>query len=738
MQLVTAPSGAGKSTLVEQSAAQLGDSVRLALGRAERAAEGADPLLPFRDVIVALVGSDGKLPGRAKEAGRRLAEGAGELMPDIIGTIFPPLGLVLKAGMIGRKATRGGKDPAHARADFVAGLEQFIEALPEEQLVVVAVDDFHWADEATSDLVLYLARRVARKRFKLTLLTRPIEHQAPHVVAALAELARLDAVERLDLRSFDAHDVDLLLSAVFDGAEVDVRTSQLLVERSGGNPYVLQKWVTHLSAVGALGVDHGLVRANERRLSELPEGLGPLLDAMLAGLGEDVRDLLEAGATLGPSFDPAIAAHLADADPTDALRALHRVERSTDWLEPDGELLRFDHALLREHIYATIAPALRREMHSRAADALFDLDAAPGVVGAHLLSAGRADDAAPFQLEAADDDLASGNFRSAAARMSDMDPPRDFADRDRFRSVQLRAQVGAGDVAAASHTIRRWQDETPVLPAGAALQRAELLHFAGRYDEAIAAVKVLREEGHPQAVIRTVHYLRFSDPAAAERRADQQDTSHWPPAARRQWEYVVAANVLLQRDRVDEARRRLSAVLAGAEADGHDDQAAAAARRLAEIAIFNNDLVSAEALVRSGRQRAELVGSRQRLYLLVTAAELARHQGDLTRADRLLGVAEPQLALLGIPLWIAHVHLARAQVQRVAGEPLDAALTQARAIYDQHQAGWGLWHVDATVALANGAIDAGLAEAARRHGLKTEERWLTAGQALGRHPLMFL
>lgn len=738
VQLVTAVSGAGKSTMLAQARSAFEEHGRIAVGRAERAAEGTDPLLPFRDVVVALIGTDGKLPRGAKEAGRRLASGAAELMPDIVGTIFPPLGLAIKGGMLGARALRGGRDVAHARSDFIGGLEAFIEALPEDRPLVVAIDDFHWADEPTSDLVLYLARRIERERFSVTVLSRPHEQQAPHVAAAIGELVRLDAVQTIELEPFDADDVHRVLGDMYPTAEVDVRTAQLLAARSRGNPYYLHKWISHLTACGGLGESGGIVRIDEPALDALPAGLGPLLDAMLSGLDPTTRALLDAAAVLGDVFDPTVASVVADVPEREALRSLTTLERATDWLEPAGELLRFDHALLRDHLYAELPPRLRRTYHSTAADTLFDADASAGVVGAHLVAADRLGDAAPFLLEAADDDLQNGRIRAAADRLRGMDPPSDFRDRDRFYLVQVRAEVGAGDVRSALQTVSRWKAVGDELPEEAVLQEAEALHLAGAYAASRDLVRPLRDSGHVIATIRSLHYLRFTDPAAAEAEAERIQPADWSDADRLQLEYVITANVLLQRDRVDEAHRRLTALRAVAIDAGNDEQAAAAGRRLCDIALFTGDLDTARSLLRDARNRAELCGSRQRLYLLVTTAELARRTGELDRADALLSAGNQQLTLLGIPLWEAHVWLATAQATLARGADPSDALENARAVYERHRVPWGVWHCDLTDWLAGRGTRAELIGRAADAGLLTEARWLERTSDVNDHPLLFI
>lgn len=728
----------GKSTVLGQAVQAVTDHATVATGRAERVAEGADVLLPFRDVVVELVGDGKRLPKGAKVAGKRLARGAAELMPEMVGVIFPPLGLVLKAGMLGHGALRELKEDDTARADFTGGLEAFIEALPPDRPVVVGVDDFHWADEPTSDLALYLARRVDHDRFHLALFTRPREEQAPHVATALGELARLAAFDEIDLREFGGADVQRVLEERFPSCIVDARIASLLSARSGGNPYFLQRWVSHLVRAGALGADNGLLHLDERALDAVPEGLEPILDAELAGIDQTSRALLDAAAVLGEAFDPSMAAALAEVDESTGLRSLTSLERSTGWLEATGELLRFEHALLRDHIYRQIPARLRRRYHSMAGDLLFEAAAPPAVVGHHFREAGRLDDAAVFLLDAAEEDLARGAYRSAAERLQGLDAPEAKVEPSRFYLTQVRAEVGAGDVVAALRTLAGWAAAGGPLPPDGLLQEAEARHLDGEYEVARQIVEPLRQEGVPQAVIRSLHYLRFTDPRAAEKEADEVDQSEFTDAQRRQLAYVVAANVWLLRDRLDEAHDQLSRLLEASIAARHDEQAAACGRRLAELAMFRGDLTQADALVRDARERAELSGSRQRVYLLATAAELARHRGDPALAAVLLAAARGQIGLLGIPLWQGHVELSAAEVERSRSGDWRSPLNRARSVYSAQRVAWGVLHCDITDALGSNRGVEELASRAEGIGALTEARWLAQLQDHERHPIMFL
>jgi ATP/maltotriose-dependent transcriptional regulator MalT len=662
-------------------------------------------------------------------------------MPDIIGLVLPPLGFAIKAGMVAGRKLRGDHSGIKARADFMAGLEEFIDSLPEERPLVIAIDDFHWADEPTSDLALYLARRVVRERFSLAILTRPHEQQAPNASAAIGELARLNGVETFQLDPFTVDDVERLLKQLAPDSDVDVRSAQLLADRCHGNPYFLTSWITYLMEIGSSDVKSQIIQVDERALEDLPPGLGPLLDAMLSGLDEPARTLIDAAAVLGEVFDPASAAAIAGFEELEGLRLLTSLERQADWLEPAGsELLRFDHTLLREHVYAKIPSQLRRAYHSAAADMLFDADASTGVVGDHLVAAGRVDEAIPFVLEAADEDLRLGSFRPAAIRLRALETPNGLEDRERFFLAQLRAEVGSGDVPSALASVERWKRIAGSLPEEAILQEAEAQHLAGDYKKARELVEPLLAAGHPLATIRGLHYLRFTDPTAAEAEAASIDSAQWPEAERRQLEYVIAANVLLQRDRVKEGRARLQALLQANLNAGHVEQAAATERRLADIALFTGEIDEAQRLLHNARQRAELCGSRQRIYLLVTAAEVARQTNALDRASALLGAAHEQVETLGIPVWHAHVELALGQVLRGRGDNPRVPVEAARSIYARQGVVWGVWHCDATLSLDKVDFQTrdNLAAAAKRMGLLTEARWIKEARSLSDHPLLFI
>jgi predicted ATPase len=150
--------------------------------------------------------------------------------------------------------------------------------------VVVVLEDLHWADRASRDLVAFLARTLRSGRVMLVASYRSDElHRRHPLRPLLGELVRLPGVERLELAPFSRAELAKHLEAV---AGVPLALDQLerTYERSEGNPFYAEQ----LLAAGAGEVDVGL-----------PSTLADVLLARVQGLSEPAQQMLRVAAVAG-------------------------------------------------------------------------------------------------------------------------------------------------------------------------------------------------------------------------------------------------------------------------------------------------------------------------------------------------------------------------------------------------------------------------------------------------------
>ena len=387
---------------------------------------------------------------------------------------------------------RGRPASAGESAALFDALVSLLRTLDEERPVVLVVEDMHWADRSTLDLVSYLARNLGRTRAMLLTTYRSDEMRRSHALRpVLAELGRLPNVERLDLAALTADEVVALLAAIRGVPPAPELASQI-VDRSEGNPFFAEE----LLAVAEEG--------------GVPPTLRDILGARLDALPEQAKEVLRIAAAAGRRVDHRLLEQVAELSATE-LEAGLRAAVEHQALVPDGDGFgyRFRHALFQEAVHEQLLPGERTRLHAAFADALSrepDL-AVDGAEGVHAELAYHA--LLAHDLERAFASLVKAGFRARGMfayaeaqqhfeRAAEL-RPRVVADADEdapevwdlLRNAAHCARY-AGDVRSAGAHLRRAiasldPDQHPVQLGGLYGELSEALWTAGLGDEALTA-----------------------------------------------------------------------------------------------------------------------------------------------------------------------------------------------------------------------------------------------------------
>jgi DNA-binding CsgD family transcriptional regulator len=278
----------------------------------------------------------------------------------------------LAAGVVlGESA--GESAAVDATSGTLHGLYWLCANLAAAQPLLLAVDDAHWADEASLRFLGMLARRLDALPALVLLAQRPVAR------AALAELAADPQVERLGIEPLSPEAIRTLLGEWSVG-EVDPEFALACFAATGGNPFFLTRLAAGLQAQGiAFTAEHA------DRITDIgPAAVGDAVGATLARLPPDAVALAEAATILGDDSDLMVAAELAGLEPHAAEAAAERLVGAG--VLADARPLRFVHALVRDAVAASLSAGVRAALHARAAELLDGSDAAPDAVAAHLLA----------------------------------------------------------------------------------------------------------------------------------------------------------------------------------------------------------------------------------------------------------------------------------------------------------------------------------------------------------------
>lgn len=312
--------------------------------------DAIEPALPRAD--------DPRLRGLGADRRARLAE------------LFPELGAPLPS-------TAAAASPAE-RWRLHRAVRDLLDLLAARTPVVLMLDDVHWADPATLELLDHLVRRPPRERHLLALALRP-GGVADRMLAARGAAGAGPPV-LLDIGPLEREAAEPLLGAITDPGD---RERAFLA--SGGNPLLLVE----------LARDGG--RAG------LPDGIVAAVRAEVDGLTPAARALLDAGAVAGDPFDLDLAAAVAGLAPGDALAGLDTLA-DRELIRPAGHPRQyaFRHPLFRSAVYAALPEGARLARHAGAAATLDAAGAPPAARARHLFhSAGPGDRAAARTLREA-------------------------------------------------------------------------------------------------------------------------------------------------------------------------------------------------------------------------------------------------------------------------------------------------------------------------------------------------
>ncbi|HEX5013455.1 MAG TPA: AAA family ATPase [Candidatus Limnocylindrales bacterium] len=340
--LIAGEAGVGKTRLIEEALeAARAAGAAAAVGRCVELGASGLPFAPIRMALRDLLGAAAVDGVTARTAA----------LDALVPRAGPPAADADRIGL--------GPDTSQTRA-FEACLDA-LRDLGRLQPVLIAIEDIHWADPSTLDLLGYLAHGLSDAPIVLIASFRSDElHRRHPLQPFLGELQRVRTTERIELARFSQDEVAQQIGAIL-GEPPTAGLLERVFKRSDGNAFYAEEVV-----------------AAEQSGSGLPPAMRDVLLARVASLGDAARELLRVVAAGGIRVSTAVVARVAGS-PREALDEPLREAVDRHLIVPvevDGdEFVAFRHALVQEAIYAELLPGERTRLHARYGAAL---DAASG------------------------------------------------------------------------------------------------------------------------------------------------------------------------------------------------------------------------------------------------------------------------------------------------------------------------------------------------------------------------
>jgi ABC-type oligopeptide transport system substrate-binding subunit/class 3 adenylate cyclase len=404
--VVSGDAGIGKSRLLAElrSLAER-DGSRWLEGRCVSYGESL-PYWPFRDLLRGeWIGAGADEPELRVRIGlrRRLEQLFG---PDA-DELYPYLGQLLEVALEHEAAARTSQLSPEAlqwRTFEVVG--QLFARLAGETPLVLALEDLHWADATSIQLLEQLLSLAEDAPVMLVLSLRPERDHPAWGVREHAGREFPHLLREIDLGPLGDADGELL-AALVAPASLPAELERRVLEAADGNPFFLEELVRSLADVGALVREEDGWRFDHAVAVEVPPTVEKVILARLDRLSAPARDLVTAASALGRSFALPLLEGVVGEPPADSLHELQRLgllRQSRRWPQPE---FRFRHALIQETAYRTLLGEQRTSLHRRAAEWLeeryADRDAEVlGLLAYHWLRAEDEAKAAGYLLRAGD------------------------------------------------------------------------------------------------------------------------------------------------------------------------------------------------------------------------------------------------------------------------------------------------------------------------------------------------
>lgn len=579
--LLAGDAGVGKTRLLDELTARALDrGVRVLSGHCVDLGDVGLPYLPFVDLLRPVAADPTLAPGSSADpALTGLLAGR----PGALPFVPPPgEGRDLARPLPGRAAPQQIDDGRLQLFESVAGL---ICELAAAGPLLLVLEDLHWADRSSRDLLRYLLARLTDEPVAVVASYRSDDlHRRHPLRPLLAELVRLPVVERLDLAPLGDAEVGALVRGL--AAEVPDRTVDDVVARAEGNAFYAEE----LLAAGLQG-------------EALPLALTDVLLARVEQRSPATQQVLRIAAAAGRRVRHEWIAAVGGLTPAELDQALAEAVHHHLLVVSDDQRYRFRHALLREAVIADLLPGERVRLH--------------GSIAAYLRSTPGAGTAAELAHHSRESNDLPGAFEASLAAAADACRVGAPAEQVQHLETALALWSVVPD---AEERAGRGQ-------AALLLETALTARTAGELHRAIAllrsALELLGDDGDPVFRAR-VHYtlaqtmVRVEDHAAAYREsaAAMALVPAEPPSEVRTWAAATHA-------------RMSYAIGLLAEGDTAAEEALAAADALGLDSAWSDTAVS-QVRSRQGRDLDAVKGRLEEALLR------ARRSGDLEVEMRVL------------------------------------------------------------------------------------------------------
>jgi tetratricopeptide (TPR) repeat protein len=392
LALVSGEPGVGKTRLAREAvaAARLSGATVLSGGSYEY--EATTPYLPFVEALRDWV---------REEPTQRLQAVVETSAPEIV-RMAPEA-----EEKLGPAPARPPLSPSEERLRLFDSLARAFQRMAVPNGLLIFLDDLHWADSGTLQLLHYLLRHLRHDRVLILVAYREVELDRTHPLAeAIVEWNRERRPVRLALGRLSREESAAMLASLFQAETVSPEFVDAIQRETEGNPFFIEEVVKALIESGVVYREDG--RWERKAIEELaiPQSVKEAIGRRLNRLDAATLEVLHAAAVIGKTFPYSVLQDSLGLGDADLLPALDQATAAQLVTPLEDEAYVFTHDKIRETLYDEVNPIRRRRLHQQVGTALErrrgDSPGGAQDLAYHFIAAGDSQRGLEYSLQAAE------------------------------------------------------------------------------------------------------------------------------------------------------------------------------------------------------------------------------------------------------------------------------------------------------------------------------------------------
>jgi len=246
-----------------------------------------------------------------------------------------------------------------------------ISEISENEPLVIFLDDLHWADKASVDLLYYLMNRIVKKRvmFIITYRTEDVSSGDP-LKEMLQKASREKLIKTIELNELSKKDTSEIMKNVLKTEDLPEEFVDLLNEKALGNPLFIKECIFQMLEEGIIDVENDKYPRRKEDV-KIPRIINDIITRRIDKLDENTKSILEIGCVVGNEVPYEVLFDIVDMDEMDLINNIESLLEAEIWTEEkNGEILNFVHTLISETVYDGMSDLKKKTFHNKVAGSI--------------------------------------------------------------------------------------------------------------------------------------------------------------------------------------------------------------------------------------------------------------------------------------------------------------------------------------------------------------------------------